>query len=182
MPARWPSPIFRQAEMARKIRLYSPYAPVPLARILEKEMDREWTQKEKNKGRVMGAGTEEKITLRYVRYNIRNDFSTCLTGKMVPDRGGTMIKARLGRARSLKVFMTIWFGFLIFFMLVSTVLVGSQDIEMSFKLPFFGIPLLMMLAGVGMLKFGGKDAAEHEEKILAFLADKAKAQKVRSLG
>ena len=166
--------------MARKIRLFSPYAPVPLARILEKEMDREWTQKEKNKGRVMGGGTEEKILLRFVQHNIRNDFATCLNGKMVPERGGTMIKARLGRARSLNVFMIFWFGFLGFFMLVSTGLVGSQDVPLTFKLPFFGIPLLMMLAGVAMLKFGGKNAPEHEEKILAFLADTVKAREDRT--
>ncbi len=168
--------------MARKIRLYSPYAPVPLARILEKEMDREWTQKEKNKGRVMGVGTEEKIMLRFVQHNSRNDFAICLNGKMVAERGGTVIKARLGRARSLTVFMIFWFGFLAFFMLTSSILVGSQDVSLSFKLPFFGVPLLMMLAGVAMLKFGGKDAPEHEAHILAFLAATVKATEQRPLG
>lgn len=168
--------------MARKIRLYSPYAPIPLARILEKEIDREWTQKEKNKGRVMGVGTEGKILLRFVRHNSRNDFAICLSGKMVPERGGTVIKARLGRARSLTVFMIFWFGFLGFFMLTSSILVGSQDVPLSFKLPFFAIPLLMMLAGAAMLKFGAKDAPEHEKHILAFLAEKVKAREQRPIG
>jgi len=168
--------------MARNIHLYSPYAPVPLARILEKEMDREWTQKERNKGRVMGGGTEEKISLRLVKHGGRNDFATCLEGKMIPERGGTLIKARLGRARSLNIFMIFWFGFLGFFMLTSIVLLGSQDVPQTFKLPFFGIPLLMMLFGLGLLKLGGKNMDEHEERILAFLADKVKAREERSPG
>lgn len=167
--------------MARKIRLFSPYKPVPLARILEDEMDREWTQKEKNRGRVMGGGTEEKILLRVVKHNIRNDFSTCLQGKMKMDRGGTIITARIGKTRSLNIFMIFWFGFLGFFMLMSLFVMGSDDAPLSFKLPFFGIPLLMMLAGVAMMKFGGKNAPEDTKRILEFLEDKVKAQEVRDL-
>ncbi|QJB69081.1 hypothetical protein [Parasphingorhabdus halotolerans] len=157
------------------MKLFSPHAPVPLARILEKEMDREWTQKEKNKGRVMGGGTEEKILLRVVKHNIRNDFSTCLEGKMKAERGGTLITARMGKARSLNVFMVFWFGFLGFFMLMSLMVLGSDDAPLSFKVPFFGIPFLMMLAGVAMMRFGGHSAGEDKQRILEFLAEKVKA-------
>ena len=40
--------------MARKIRFHSPYAPIPLAEILKKEMDRDWTAEEEKSGRVIG--------------------------------------------------------------------------------------------------------------------------------
>ena len=99
--------------MARKIRLYSPHKPIPLARILEDEMDREWTQKEKNKGRVFGNGTENKIFLKVEHWGQRDDSAYSLEGTMQEERGGTMIEGKLGRGKKAKFFVVFWFGFLV---------------------------------------------------------------------
>ena len=67
-------------------------------------------------------------------------------------------------------------------MLTSSILVGDQDVSPGFKLPFLAIPPLMMLARAAMLKFGGRNAPEHEEQIHSFLTDKVKASEQRPPG
>ena len=166
--------------MARKIKLFSPHAPIPLARILDKEMDREWTQQERNKGRIMGSGTEHKIALRFQRYGMRNDFSTRFSGTMEAERGGTLIKAKMGTARGVSIFMIFWLGFVGFFLLNSLFVLNSTDAPFLFKAMFTGVPAVMFLAGLAMVKFGRRNTGDHEEKILAFLEEKVKARVDRS--
>lgn len=166
--------------MAQKISLISPYAPVALARILEKEMDREWTQKEKNKGRILGSGTEAKISLRFQKWNMRNDFSTRFIGTINAERGGTLIEGRIGTPRSIIIFMMLWLGFVGFFLINALLFVVSDDQPFIFNAMFVGIPSIMFVAGLAMLKFGGRNNQLHQEKILAFLSDHAKAREKRS--
>ena len=162
--------------MARKISLWSPLAPIPLARRLEQEMDREWTQAEKNKGRVFGQGTEHNMNLRVVRWEQRNSFAAQLKARMTPERGGTLIKGRNGTPRGAGCFMAVWLGGVATFFLMSSFTWPSDDVPLPFKLMFSGIPALMFLFGLGMLFFGRKGTPDDERRILEFLADHAEAR------
>lgn len=169
--------------MARKIKLHSPLAPVPLARILEAEMDREWTQKEKNKGRVFGQGTENKIFLMVERWGQRDDSSFSLEGSMYAERGGTTIDAKLGRGKKALLFIIFWFGFLSIFLVVGAIsIIAIDDTPWMFGVMFMGIPTLMMLAGFFLFRSSAKRGPADEKMILEFLEDKVQAREVRSLG
>ncbi len=162
--------------MARKIRLWSPLAPVPLARILEAEMDREWSQAEKNRGRVFGQGTEQQMSLRVVHWSQRNSFAAQLRATMVPERGGTLIAGRIGTPSGTGCFMAIWLGGVAAFFLMSTFIWPSSDVPLTFKLMFSGIPAVMFLFGLGILFFGRKSTPDDERRILDFLAQHVQAR------
>lgn len=168
--------------MARKITLHSPYKPIPLARILEDEMDREWTQKEKNKGRVFGQGTENKIFLKVEHWGQRDDSAYSLEGKMFEERGGTTIDAKIGRGKKATFFIVFWFGFLSIFVAVGIGTMFIDEAPASFGIMFAGIPLFMMAIGGWLFSRSGKRGPEDEKRILSFLEDKVKAREVRSLG
>ena len=168
--------------MARKIKLHSPYKPVPLARILEEEMDRDWTQKEKNKGRVFGRGTEHKIFLKVEHWGQRDDSAHSLEGEMYEERGGTTIDAKIGRGKKATFFIVFWFGFLSLFVLIGVAVTASGDVPFMWTAMFTGIPLFMMAIGGWLFGRSGKRGPEDERRILDFLEEKVKAREVRPLG
>ncbi|MEO0440432.1 MAG: hypothetical protein AAF067_06100 [Pseudomonadota bacterium] len=162
--------------MARKIRLYSPHAPIPLARILEEEMDREWTQKQKNKGRVFGRGTEHKIFLKVELWGQRDDSSYSLSGTMTAERGGTLIEGRIGRIGKARFFVVFWFAFLSLFVAVGISTWLFADAPLAFAAMFVGIPGFMMLMGGWLFSRSAKRGPEDERRILEYLADKVDAR------
>jgi hypothetical protein len=162
--------------MARKIRFHSPYAPIPLAEILKKEMDRDWTAEEEKSGRVVGSGTEEKFSLRVERKNLRNDFSLRFEGDLIADRGGTLIEGSLGRSRSTSRFMFGWLVFVGLFFVTGLLMLIRPDTAWTDKLGFVVVPAFMLAFGIGLLKLGGGNAQRDEDRILAFLRDKAQAR------
>ncbi|GAB5487852.1 MAG: hypothetical protein Pars2KO_14220 [Parasphingorhabdus sp.] len=168
--------------MARKIKLHSPHKPIPLARILEDEMDRSWTQKEKNKGRVFGQGTENKIFLKIEHWGQRDDSAYSLEGKMFEERGGTTIEAKIGRGKKATFFVVFWFGFLSIFIAVGLGVTFLGDVPWMFSAMFIIMPLFMMAIGGWLFGRSAKRGPEDERRILNFLEDKVKAREVRSLG
>lgn len=168
--------------MARKIRLFSPLAPVPLARRLEEEMDREWTQAEKNKGRIFGQGTEHKIFLKVERWGQTDDSAYSLEGTMRAERGGTQIDAKLGRGKKATFFVVFWFGFLSIFIIVGLLAALLADTPLPFTLMFTGIPAVMMVAGAWFFSHSAKRGPEDIARITAFLEDLIDAREIRDLG
>lgn len=168
--------------MARKITLHSPHKPIPLARILEDEMDRSWTQKEKNKGRVFGQGTENKIFLKIENWGQRDDSAFSLEGKMFEERGGTTIEAKIGRGKKASFFVVFWFGFLSIFVAIGLGVTALDDVPWMFSAMFVIMPLFMMAIGGWLFSRSAKRGPEDERRILAYLDDKVKAREVRSLG
>lgn len=162
--------------MARDIRLFSPHAPVPLARILEEEMDQEWTQKQKNKGRVFGQGTEHRIFLKVEHWGQRDDSAYSLKGTMTAKRGGTMIEGRIGRIGKARFFVVFWFAFLSLFVAVGISSWLFADAPLAFAAMFVGIPGIMMVMGGWLFGRSAKRGPEDERRILAFLTEKVDAR------
>jgi len=162
--------------MARKIRLYSPHKPIPLARILEDEMDRDWTKKEKKKGRVFGQGTENKIFLKIQNWGQRDDSRFSLEGTMREERGGTLIEGKFGRGKKALFFVVFWYGFLSLFIAVGIGTMFMEGTPFSPGIMFIIIPLFMMAIGGWVFRLSAKRGPDDEKRILAFLADKVKAR------
>lgn len=168
--------------MARKIQLHSPHKPIPLARILKEEMDREWTQKEKDTGRVFGQGTEDKIFLKVERLGQRDDSAFSLEGTMREERGGTIIEGKMGRGKKALFFIIFWFGFLSIFIFIGLITLFFAATPFIFSAMFLGVPILMMVIGGWIFGLSKKRGPQDEKQILAFLNDKVKAREVRDLG
>ena len=162
--------------MARNIRLHSPHAPVPLAKILKEEMSRKWTKAEKKSWRVMGGGTEETFFLKVARKNFYSDFSTRFTGTLSEDGSGTLIDGKMGRSPATGCVMLFWFGFMGFFIFMGLIVAGSDDAPFLFKLAFLGVPILLMLGGLAVLKFAPRYGRRDEKRILEFLRDRVDAK------
>ena len=162
--------------MARKVRLFSPIGPIPLARKLKTEMDRKWTSEEKKNGRVMGGGTETEMVLKVERWKSRNDLATRLKASMEQERAGTLIEGRLGPDRGVGCFMLFWLSFVGFFLFIGLIILGSADAPLLFKIGFLAVPTIMLIGGFALFKFGRRNASEDEARILEFLADRVDAR------
>ena len=145
--------------MTETIDLFSPLSPEAIAHKLKKIMDDDMPGKN---ARVLGRGTQQDMRLYYVRgRGNTGGLGKQLVATMEPERGGTRIKGTMKRSRSIFVFMFFWFGFLGFFMLVSSGLIFSRSDGLDlFDAMFLIVPSLMVIFGIFFFKAaltGGKD-------------------------
>lgn len=156
--------------------LQSPHAPITVANKLKATVGE--TLEADTPKRVTGNGTEEKMTLWVHRPRVRNDFKARLVAEMTEDDGGTRIEGSLGTPGAVRLFMTLWLGF------VGCFLVGALGIAifarppLAFILPFAGIPTLMLAFGVGLFTLARRSVDADSEAILAFLAETIDARPI----
>lgn len=162
--------------MARRIALHSPLDPVAVATRLRDVLgDR---SKPAAGAGVTGNGSVTEMTLFYYRPNLQNSFQTRLIATMDAEGSGTRIAGKIGVAGGVKVFMALWFGFLIAFMAVPIAgFVYAGEVPEGMW-PLIAIPLAMMGFGVLLWKLGTWNGAKDEAAILLFLADTLEARPI----
>lgn len=164
--------------MARIV-LHAPRDPIAVANLLKAAVGE--TIDIDTPKRVTGNGTEEKMTLWVHRPRIRNDFKAVLSAEMTAERGGTRIEGTLGTPTGVRIFMTLWMGFVGCFLLGALAIAAIARPPIAFILPFAGIPLLMLGFGFALFTLARRNVAADGEAILAFLAETIDARPIADI-
>jgi hypothetical protein len=161
--------------MTQKIDLFSPLSPEAIAHKLKAIMEDDMPGKE---ARVLGKGSQFDMRLYYVRGRRDNgSLGKQLVATMEPERGGTRIKGTIKRSYGMFGFMFLWFGFLIFFMIVSNSLAFLTPEGFNFfnAIFFFG-PLFMVIFGIYFFKTSLFQGGDDDVHILEFLKTELQAK------
>jgi hypothetical protein len=100
---------------------------------------------------AVGTVTESRVKLQRVIPMVRNSFKPFLVGQFVKRGEHVFLVGRFTMLGFVKVFMTVWFGFLFVFGVAAPF---AQTTSKSFTLAFVFGPITMCGFGVGLVWFG----------------------------
>jgi hypothetical protein len=118
---------------------------------------------------AVGKVTESHVSLRRVMRRVGNGFKPHFIGHFVNERGRVVLKGRFTIALFVKVFMSVWFGFLALWICLGIRPLLARD-PSAWWLPVFGIGIF--LAAVALV-WGCKWLARNDAAWLAQLIQDA---------
>ena len=118
---------------------------------------------------IIGKLYDSTFRLQKRRY-YRNSFAPFFFGRFVASNEGTLIEGEFRMHPFVKVFMTVWFSFLvvIFAILLISVFAGRTEFQSNRVVGLLS-PAGMAIFGVLLVKFGKWLGRNEETAILAFL-------------
>ena len=118
---------------------------------------------------ILGQLHDSNFRLQKRRY-YRNSFAPFFFGRFVTVEGGTRIEGEFRMHPLVKVFMSVWYGFLglMFVVMLITVIAGRADVQRG-ALAGLVIPLGMAAFGFALIKFSRWLGRNEETAIIAFL-------------
>ena len=164
--------------MARNIRLHSPHAPVPLAKILREEMTRQSTSRERKSGRVKGRGTQAKMLLTYNRPGKMKFLGSILVATMSSQEDGTLIQGKFRPPILLICMGALSLILLTIILLILRLLVTLGGFPVTAIVLMLGLPLLPLVWCVWMFLRSWAYVPKDKEAILAFLRGFADARPI----
>ncbi len=112
----------------------------------------------------------DTVVLRHYRAFYRNDMSPVLDARLRAEPGGTFLEGVYRMSQYGRVFMTVWFTFLLillpFFVIAGLSEVTTGRLE---GLLFVMTPALMIAFGIGFLRWGQSDWDLDKRRIEAFV-------------
>ena len=128
-----------------------------------------------------GTVNERKVSLQRVIPMAGNSFKPFFVGKFEVENGRVILIGRFTLHWFVKAFMTFWFGFILLWLSLTTVLVIAHPQSGQWMFPVFGLG--MAAAGVVLVKvgkwFSRNDVAWLSEFIQATLSAKVPPKQVR---
>jgi hypothetical protein len=110
-----------------------------------------------------GTVTADAVSLQRVIPFVGNSFKPFYIGRFESHGGSTVLRGAFTMSRSVKVFMSFWFGFCLIWTLLATAIVLKEPTEVWF-LPFAG---LGMLAAGALIVQLGKWFARNDQAFLS---------------
>ncbi|MGD9367727.1 MAG: hypothetical protein PVH87_18650 [Desulfobacteraceae bacterium] len=134
---------------------------------------------------IAGKVTRTSINIRKV-ISYRNSFQIMLKASLKEDSGGTTIICRFGLHTFVKFFMYFWFGFIVLFGGIFWIVVVGAHI-LTGKIPegeaWMGvlIPPILVVFGIGLLKFGKYLSKDEPGFLKDFLINLLDAKEINSV-
>jgi hypothetical protein len=101
---------------------------------------------------AVGVVTESKVSLQRSIPLVHNSFKPFFVGSFQRRGGEVMLSGVFRMHRAVQVFMTIWFGFCLFWTAASTIIATLADSRNPPLLPLFGLGMIAF--GVALVSFG----------------------------
>jgi hypothetical protein len=176
------SPLELAAAMTSHIQLFTPLTPSECVSRLVEVVDEErsllfsWNAFFGSR-EVLGKVTQRSIRLRK-RIKGRNSFQMFLIATMRPEEGGTEISGRISMHPFTRIFMIIWFSMAAILGLLTAIASLFHSSIEGRTISWQGIlqPLIMLLFGYGLLRFGLWNRQEEASFLKEFLLRTLAAQ------
>ena len=109
------------------------------------------------------------------RRNYRNSFAPFFYGQFTNDGADTLIVGEFRMHPATRVFMAVWFAFLLIFSLVAVILPPQDQFEAG-RVPLLATSIGMMVFGIALVLFSRRLASGEQKAFLDFLKVKLEAR------
>jgi hypothetical protein len=163
--------LFVSSFVDKRKNFYSPLSRPECVRRLNSEMDRGWVIFGKQP--IIGHASNLRLRAR-VRISYRNSFQTILHAKLEEWEPGTRFVCRFGVRTFVKIFMGIWFGFVVLFGALAIIptaafLFGIRSNNVSNDPMVAAFTLLMVGSGIGLNAFCRWLARDEQGELIEFI-------------
>lgn len=147
-------------------------------RRIDSVIDKRWTRYFIHSTGIVGRIKSDSFCLKKNKELWSNDFARMFYGKLISQDNGTIIKGSFKLTVALKVFMSIWFGFLALFeILVCIALIFHLgNLNGNSPWPFIGAPIGMSAFMILLVKSGTRFWQNEENYIANFIKTTLEAE------